>query len=555
MALRDYQQRAIDELYRWFLSGNAGNPCIEMPTGSGKSYILAELCRDVIQSWPDQKILILTHVKELIEQDAEKILMAWPSAPMGIYSAGLGMRQLGEPITIAGIQSVRKRAREIGYIDLVIVDEAHLISHKEEGGYRKLIADLQEINPALRVIGLTATPYRLGHGLITDKPALFDDILTPTSIEELIAKGYLAPLRSKDTELKLSTDGVAKRGGEFVESDLQRAVNTSGQNSRIVDEVLARAGDRKAWLFFCSGVDHAIAMRDILLKRGIPAACVLGETPKEERRQILEDFKAGLIKAVTNANVLTTGFNYPDIDLIAMCRPTMSPGLYLQMAGRGMRIKSHIDDCLVLDFAGLVRAHGPVTAVQPPRKAGVGTGEAPVKVCEECHELVHLAARICPACGHEFPPPQVKLLKLHNDDIMGKEKRMPVRAWEWARRISFTSGKTMATVTYYGESYTDAVTEYFCLLHGGYAGQKAIQKLFRIAKLVFQHIPEDMARESEADLRLAIRYIEEGAADVLDDVVEIMNELPPPSSIAYQKDGKFFNTYDWEWVQMIEKSV
>jgi DNA repair protein RadD len=171
--LRAYQQRAIDQLYDW-MKNNEGNPCLVLPTGSGKSHIIAAICKDALQNWPETRILMLTHVKELIEQNAEKLRSLWPGAPMGIYSASIGKRELGEPITFAGIQSVRNKARMIGGVDLIIIDESHFIGHKDEGGYRKLIAELTEINPHLRVIGLTATPYRLGHGLITDKPAIFD---------------------------------------------------------------------------------------------------------------------------------------------------------------------------------------------------------------------------------------------------------------------------------------------------------------------------------------------------------------------------------------------
>ena len=153
-----------------------------MPTGSGKSHVIAALCKDALQTWPETRILMLTHVKELIEQNAEKMRLHWPGAPLGIYSASVGKRQLGEPITFAGIQSVRDKAKQIGHIDLIVIDECHLVNHKDEGGYRKLIGELTAINPAVRIIGYSATPYRLGHGLITDKPALFDDLIEPVSI-------------------------------------------------------------------------------------------------------------------------------------------------------------------------------------------------------------------------------------------------------------------------------------------------------------------------------------------------------------------------------------
>ena len=191
--LRDYQKRTIGLTYD-YLRTHDGNPCIVLPTGAGKSHVVAQLCKDALQKWPETRMLMLTHVKELLDQNSAKLRQHWPGAPLGIYSAGLRKRELGEPITFAGIGSVRKRAKQIGHIDVIIVDECHLISHKDEGGYRTLIADLLEINPHLRVIGLTATPWRLGHGLITEQPAIFSDLIEPTSIEELIEKGHLAPL-------------------------------------------------------------------------------------------------------------------------------------------------------------------------------------------------------------------------------------------------------------------------------------------------------------------------------------------------------------------------
>jgi DNA repair protein RadD len=472
---------------------------------------------------------MLTHVKELIEQNAEKMRQHWPGAPMGIYSASIGRKDLGEPITFAGIQSVRTKAHQLGHIDLVIIDECHLVNHKDEGGYRTLLEQLKAINPALRVVGLTATPYRLGHGLITDKPALFDALIEPISIEELVFKGYLSTLRSKVTKAKLDVTGVHKRGGEFIESELQAAVDTDDQNQKVVGEVVALAGDRKAWLFFCAGVNHAQHVAEVLRQQGVAAECVTGETPKKERERMIGDFKAGKLKALTNANVLTTGFDYPDIDLIAMLRPTMSASLYVQMAGRGMRVKSHTDHCLVLDFAGVVATHGPITAVQPPKKGGDGNGEAPVKVCDNCGELCAISASVCPACDTPFPAPEPKKLKLHNDDIMGLEGRdLDVTSWTWRRHISKASGKEMLAVTYYGGLSDPAVTEYLAVTHDGYAGQTALQKLATIAQSA---------------------QIKQGGLNVqsLDEMAVNMNQAQPPSSIEFKKDGKFFRVMRRKW--------
>ena len=513
--LRDYQTRAIDQLYDW-LSKHQGHPCLVAPTGSGKSHIVAALCKDAIQQWPDTRILMLTHVKELIEQNAEKMLQHWSDAPLGIYSASIGKKQI-DHITFAGIQSIRNKADKIGHIDLVIIDECHLVSHKDQGSYRTLLSALSYINPHLRVIGLTATPYRLGHGLITDKPALFDALIEPVSIEELVHKGYLATLRSKVTSAKLDISGVHKRGGEYIEAELQKVVNTDKNNLAVVQEVMRLAEDRKAWLFFCAGVEHAGMIAFLLNIHGIPAACITGDTPKAEREKIIADFKAGKLRALTNANVLTTGFDYPDIDLIAMLRPTMSASLYVQMAGRGMRPKSHTDHCLVLDFAGVVSTHGPITAVVPPRKGGDGNGDAPVKVCDSCSELVALSAKVCPACETPFPERKPKKLKLHDDDIMGIEgKTLHVQSWAWRVQLS-QSGKKMLVVSYYGGLSDPVIREYLTVLHEGIAGGKARNVLAQY--LLDTNVTPSTDMEETARRLSAAR---------------------PPASVEYKVDGKFY---------------
>ena len=526
--LREYQQRTIDQLYEWFGAGNEGNPCLVLPTGSGKSHIIAALCKDALQSWPETRILMLTHVKELIAQNAEKMRQHWPNCPLGIYSAGLNRKDLGEPITFAGIQSVRTKAKQIGHVELIICDECHLISHKDEGGYRTLINELTAINPNLRVIGLTASPYRLGHGYITDKPAIFDALIEPVSIEELIFKGFLSTLRSKLTATKLEVDGVHKRGGEYIEAELQAKVDTSDKNAKVVQEVITLAAGRKSWLIFCAGVAHAQHIKDALIEQGIVAACVTGDTPGLERDRILREFKAGTIRALTNANVLTTGFDAPMIDLIAMLRPTMSPGLYVQMAGRGLRIADGKTDCMVLDFAGVVEQHGPITAVRPPPKKGDKVGEAPVKVCDHCQEICALSVRVCPACGAEFPEPVKPALKLSNLCIMGIEGiDMDVTAWTWRKHISRASGKEMLSLTYYGGLSDAPVTEYLAVTHDGYAGEKSRRLLAEVAH------------------RAGV-VLDYGTAE-LHEMAQALTEGQPPASIEFKREGKFFTVLKRSW--------
>ena len=515
-------------LYDW-LEKNAGHPCVVLPTGSGKSVVIAELCRRAITEWPETKIVMLTRSIELINQNAEKLRTIWPGAPMGIYSASAGKKQLGEPITIGGPLSIVRVTKKIGHCDLLLVDEAHDISHKDEGSYRKIINDLMAINPSMRVIGFTASPFRLGHGLITDKPAIFDALIEPVSIEELIFKGHLAILRSKQTGFKLDTSGVHKRGGDFIESELQEAVDTTDNNQAMIDEVIKRAEGRKSWMFFATGVRHAEHLRDILLSRGVSAVSVTGDMAKKEREQAIADFKSGKITAITQVGCLNVGFDHPDIDLLVMARPTMSPGLYLQQAGRGLRPKSHTDHCLVLDFAGVVETHGAITNVQPPKKAGSGNGEAPVKLCDECGELVHPTVKTCPACGHEFPPPKEKHYTLHNDDIMGiSGTEMDVSAWTWRVKQSRTTGVEMLMVSYYAGLTDMPIKEYICINHEGYAGQKAMRLLAEISR----HAGVDSTQ---------LHLPTTGA------IADMMTAAKPPRQIEYKKDGKFYNVIKRTW--------
>jgi len=301
------------------------------------------------------------------------------------------------------------------------------------------------------------------------------------------------------------------------------------QNMGAVNETIRLAEDRKSWLFFCVGVDHAYNIRDELRQNGIVAETITGKTSKKEREQHIEDFKDGRIKALTNANVLTTGFDHPDLDLIVMLRPTMSPSLYVQMAGRGMRPKTHTDHCLVLDFAGVVQTHGPITAVDPGRKAG--TGEAPMKICENCDEIVPLSTKVCPSCGMAFLESSLpEKPKLRNDDIMGLDASdMSVTSWTWRKHVSYTSGKEMLRVTYYGALSDKPVNEYLTVEHQGYAGKKALELFAQLAV------------KSEAFM--------EGLENAgLEDAANIMNAAVPPSGIRYKMDGKFHRVLDRTWM-------
>ena len=378
IALRPYQAEAVDSIYHYF-GKNTGNPLIVLPTGTGKSICIAEFIRRAIRDYSDTRILCITHVRELIAQNYAQLIRLWPDAPAGVYSAGLNRRDLHQQVLFCGVQSTYKRAADIQRADLVLIDEAHLIGRNDAGMYRRFIKELTDINPWLKVVGLTATAYRLDSGYLhKGDGALFDAIAYEANLGDMVEQGYLSPLTTKRTKTTLDVTGVKVRGGEFVAGDLERAVNVQDINEAIAAEIIEKGADRGSWLVFAAGVDHAKALCALLPD----AACVFGETPVAERDQIIGDFKCGRLRALVNVGVLTTGFDAPGVDLIAMCRPTKSTGLYVQQLGRGTRLAEGKENC-ILEGQRVLTDHGLVPIENVTTKMKVWDG-----VCFVLHDGV-----------------------------------------------------------------------------------------------------------------------------------------------------------------------
>jgi DNA repair protein RadD len=394
--LRDYQRDALASLWAYWQAGG-GNPLIDLATGLGKSFLIAELGRRFCQR--DRRVLVLSHIREIISQDFRALQTLWPDAAAGINCAALGERNTDAPIVLASVQSVFRNPQTLGRRDLILVDESHLIPHHNEGMYHATLAGLRSLRADLRVAGFTATPYRLSSGRLDQgEGRLFDRVVYRYGIREGIEARYLAPLVAKATEAEIDVADVHLRGGEFVGGELEAAADQADIVRAAAAEIVKRGRDRSAWLTFCCGIDHAWHVRDALRGLGVAAETITALTPAGERRTIIEAFRAGELRCLTGCNIFTTGFDVASIDLIAMLRPTWSPGLYVQMLGRGTRKADGKQNCLVVDFAGNVMRHGPVDAV-----TGEGgsdereRGEEPrANVCPGCESLVPPATKVCP---------------------------------------------------------------------------------------------------------------------------------------------------------------
>jgi DNA repair protein RadD len=403
--LRPYQDAAVAAVYQ-HLAERDDNPCVVIPTGGGKGVIVGKICDDVVTRW-NGRILVLTHVKELVDQNAAQAGRFLSPLLVGVHSAGLKRRDIDHPVIVAGIQSVYQKACDLGRFDVILIDEAHLIPSDGEGMYQTFLREARVVNPRLRVIGLTATPFRLKDGSICAPENILNAVCYEVGVKELIRDGFLSPLISKAGKAKADTTGLHIRGGEFIPDEVEHLMDDDGLVRAACAEIADQTRNRKACLVFAAGVQHAEHVAATLASTvGAEVACIFGHTPDGERDRLIARFKKGELRYLVNVAVLTTGFDAPQVDCVALLRPTMSPGLYYQMVGRGFRLAPGKDDCLVLDFGGNVLRHGPVDALNLTTQDDRGTGEAPAKECPQCQAVIAAGFAACPQCGFVFPPPE-----------------------------------------------------------------------------------------------------------------------------------------------------
>lgn len=481
MELRPYQQDAINSVYQ-YLRNNKDNPCIVIPTGGGKTPVIATICKDAVEKWKS-RVLIIAHVKELLEQAAEKLNVICPEVDAGVYSAGLKKRDIKNDVIVGGIQSIFKRACDLGAFDLILIDEAHLISPDGEGMYRQFLRDAIKLNPNMRVVGLTATPFRMKSGVICGPGNILNNICYEIGVKEMIVNGYLCDLISKASKKKIDISELHVRAGEFISSEADALMNTEQLVRASCKEIMQQTYEsRKAILIFCTSVAHAERIyAEMRFKHIVKVAKIFGETPAKDRDEILKDFKEGKIQYLVNVSVLTTGFDAPNIDCVVLLRPTLSPGLFYQMCGRGFRLHPGKENCLILDFGGNVQRHGCIDQIRVaedfgPRKKGV----APTKECPACHTFVAMGYQVCPYCEFKFPPPekQEHNANASTDDVISGE--ISIEDFEvdniyysihTKRGSKELDPKTMRVV--YNTDIIINNSEWICFEHQGWARKKA----------------------------------------------------------------------------------
>lgn len=354
--LRPYQQEAVKRVVGHFRASSEP-ALVVLPTGSGKSLVIAELAR-----LARGRVLVLAHVRELVEQNHAKYQAYGLEAD--IFSAGLKRKEATRQVVFGSVQSVVRNLERFNDANftLLVIDESHRVSLNEDASYGQVIEHLRRQNPQLKILGLTATPYRLGQGFIYfrhhhgmvrgSEESFFRDCVFEQPLRLMVKQGYLAAPKRLDMAIEGYDFSALKpaSSGLFQEEALNRVVAGSRATPGIIEQIIARAVDRQGVMIFAATVAHAEEIMGYLPPA--EAALITGATPSQERKALIDAFKARALKYLVNVAVLTTGFDAPHVDLIAILRPTESISLYQQMIGRGLRLSPGKEDCLILDYAG-----------------------------------------------------------------------------------------------------------------------------------------------------------------------------------------------------------
>lgn len=502
MELRDYQIRTLDTV--WETMQRQLSALIVAPCSAGKTILFSKLIQRLLRENPGFRALILVDREVLVTQAADKLRRVAPELALsiGIVCASADKtKTLDQPVTIASRQTLDRLMDKFPPVQLCIVDEAHLLAiphpDKQPDQYCRIITRLRDYNPNMRLVGCTATPYRLGSygGYIygeanrPDSRPYWADVTTEITTAELLEGGYIAPLIGLARTGEVLTQDLSHVGivaGEYNLGQLSGVMCREIHVQSVVEAWRQEAMDRKKTIVFCTSKDHVTAVCAAFDKAGVRALPVhsgLSPLLLADNMQALQEGRAPVFASIA---MLTTGLDVVDVDCLIIARPTKSAALHKQIIGRGQRLAPGKKDCLVIDLVGAFRSFGTdpdcIRGVTVPRPGG---GEAPVKQCdpekEGCGKWVHASLRYCPHCGHEFEMTEAveaalgKLEKVHFGQNFADPESWEVRSVSYERHTSRTTGKQLVRVVYDCGSFNSRVSEWVCLpdYYEGFAVQKA----------------------------------------------------------------------------------
>ena len=468
MILYDYQKNAVASTYQYLKEKKGVSPLIIAPTGAGKSIIIAQIIKD---TYKHKRILKLTHKKDLLVQNYNKVSKIIPNIDIGFYCAGMKKKDTKTNIIFASIQSIAKNINKFKAFDLILIDEAHLININSESQYKKVLDFLKKCNSNLKCIGLTATPYRVDCGyLYGQNNSFFDGVSFDIKINYLIKNNYLCNPTSIASQVNINTQSIPIKNNKYNQKAHEMAF--SREFIKTLQEITYKTQHRKKVIIFCSGVDHAKNVHLHMPNSEI----VTGTTINREK--ILSRFLNNEFKFLINVDVLTTGFDDPAIDCVVILRAILSPSLFVQICGRGLRIAPNKKDCLILDFGHNFERHGCIDDIQVKIPKGKNEKREKIekqnaKKCNKCCVINKIQAKVCIRCGEPFNN-QLTNFNYSGNILTNAQTSNVIK-------IIYTFVKNKKDIEMLKISYLitgfKIIQEFICLDHYGYAYKIAIQKV------------------------------------------------------------------------------
>lgn len=514
---RPYQEQTKNKIIKYMASAGADidDVLVAWPTGTGKAFGIAITIHDLMMKYPQMRIMVTCPSMELVEQNYEELKNYWPLAPAGIYCGGLDRYDTCYPITFGTMDSIEPAIKKFGRVDVLMPDECHRLSPKDESRYGRLSKYLKSINKWFFAVGWTATDYRMGYGRLTDPGGLFSKLLYDATTYEaynwFFNEAYLIRPISAPTTTHVSDQKIGMSGGDYKQGELQDAFEEDAQNGVIFNALqeavaVAREEGRHTWICFVPGKKACEDTVDMLEMLGVSATFVHSGLTKGQRRERLADYKAGKHTCIVNNGILTTGFNHKPIDFMIMLRKTMSASLWIQMLGRGTRpwyadgfdlttlegrwaaIRANGKlNFRVMDFVGNIERLGPINDPVKPKKPGdKKNSDAPIRVCPTdkqdptgkygCGNHNHPSLKECFYCDFIFPLPEAVTAVASTAEIVKETKK------DGPIVESIPIDKVVYHANFHGKAPNIAVTyhcgrkkykDWVCLEHTGYARRQA----------------------------------------------------------------------------------
>ncbi len=465
---RPYQLECIEAL--WGELFQLSTALCQLPTGAGKTFIISHFMTKAMEKMPGIRIAMMMGRVQLVEQTERALAEVIPRRQIGVFCGSLNRREISRPITVASVQSISEI--DFPHLNLLVVDEVHNLD-QDKGRYSRFIEKAIEKNSKLKIIGVTATPFRAS-GKIYGSDKLFKRICYKKTIKEMIAMGFLAPPILRSTQQEFDISRLRTRAGEYVQEDVDALVKDDELVKLQVADALSRIGDRQSVVWACANIDHCNRVADVLMSLGERVTTVHSKLSTGARQANLSGFMTGAMKYMSFVTVLSEGFDHPPIDAVILMRPTRSPVLYVQTVGRGLRISEGKKDLLVLDYGQVIKTLGALDDPHVPEK-GESSG---LKCCPQCMTYAPYGTEVCPICQYlwpqmerQFEAPEKKLDKKAAGDVkILSDKPAPTKETLGPAVIAMheaKSGNLCVRITYEDRNYLNrwggynGTSEYF----------------------------------------------------------------------------------------------